>query len=214
MRISDWSSDVCSSDLRSSIRCRHKLEIHHNGMFSALSARLTAVASRARALSIGSSSPVSSAKSKNARARQIVVLRIVDKTSSQPLSRFQVLLEIGTEFGDELRAQHSQLAVRRVIEHHLVADFRFEATEHDLARLLESRGAYGLSNGDAGSLGYQQQGSGEQLAFNRHIPALAIVIEGAGNSEVRCLPARKSDEGVGRRIFWRDHFFFAQRDGK
>src|SRR3546814_223167 len=141
MRISDWSSDVCSSDLRSSIRCRHKLEIHHNGMFSALSARLTAVASRARALSIGSSSPVSSAKSKNARARQIVVLRIVDKTSSQPLSRFQVLLEIGTEFGDELRAQHSQLAVRRVIEHHLVADFRFEATEHDLARLLESRGA-------------------------------------------------------------------------
>src|SRR3546814_18227206 len=86
-------------------------------MFSALSARLTAVASRARALSIGSSSPVSSAKSKNARARQIVVLRIVDKTSSRPLSRFQVLLEIGTEFGDELRAQHSQLSVRRVIEH-------------------------------------------------------------------------------------------------
>src|SRR3546814_19174629 len=79
-------------------------------MFSALSARLTAVASRARALSIGSSSPVSSAKSKNARARQIVVLRIVDKTSSQPLSRFQVMLEIGTEFGDELRAPHSQLA--------------------------------------------------------------------------------------------------------
>src|SRR3546814_5038812 len=76
--------------------CLHKLEIHHNGMFSALSARLTAVASRARALSIGSSSPVPSAKSKNARARQIVVLRIVDKTSSQPLSRFQVLLEIGT----------------------------------------------------------------------------------------------------------------------
>src|SRR3546814_16365501 len=87
-------------------------------MFSALSARLTAVASRARALSIGSSSPVSSAKSKNARARQIVVLRIVDKTSSQPLSRFQVLIEIGTEFGDELRAQHSQLAVRRVIAPH------------------------------------------------------------------------------------------------
>src|SRR3546814_6979491 len=107
---------------KASIRGRHKLEIHHNGMFSALSARLTAVASRARALSIGSSSPVSSAKSKNARARQIVVLRIVDKTSSQPLSRFQVLLEIGTEFGDELRAQHRQLAVRRVIEHHLVAD--------------------------------------------------------------------------------------------
>src|SRR3546814_2734535 len=82
---------------------------------------------------------------------------------------------------DELRAQHSQLAVRRVIEHHLVADFRFEATEHDLARLLESRGAYGLSNGDAGSLGYQQQGSGEQLAFNRHIPALEC---GGGMSEI------------------------------
>src|SRR3546814_14293299 len=102
MRIICWSSDVCSSDL-------------HNGMFSALSARLTAVASRARALSIGSSSPVSSAKPKNARARQIVVLRIVDKTSSQPLSRFQVLLQIGTEFGAQLQTQHSQLAVRRVI---------------------------------------------------------------------------------------------------
>src|SRR3546814_11422492 len=97
---------------KASIRGRHKLEIHHNVLFSALAARLTVVASRARALSIGSSSPVSSAKSKNARARQIVVLRIVDKTSSQPLSRFQVLLEIGTEFGDELRAQQDRKSTR------------------------------------------------------------------------------------------------------
>src|SRR3546814_16751793 len=115
MRISDWSSDVCSSDLRSSIRCRHKLEIHHNGLFSALSARLTAVASRARALSIGSSSPVPSAKSKNTRARPIVVLGIVDNTTSQTIHRLQELLEIATVFGDELSAQHIQLAVSRVI---------------------------------------------------------------------------------------------------
>src|SRR3546814_5345608 len=70
--------------------CLHKLEIHHNGMFSALSARLTAVASRARALSIGSSSPVSSAKSKNARARQIVVLR----RSEEHTSELQSLMRI------------------------------------------------------------------------------------------------------------------------
>src|SRR3546814_4881640 len=35
--------------------------------------------------------------------------------------------------------------------------------------------------------------------------------EGGWNGEVRWLAGRKSDEGVGRRIFWRDHFFFAQR---
>ena len=74
-----WCSECCH---RSSIRWRHRFEIHHNGTFSALSARLTAVASNARARSIGSGSPVSSAKSKCAKARHIVVLRMVDSASS------------------------------------------------------------------------------------------------------------------------------------